>query len=223
MDNMHPNAKDLTNQRFDRLIALKPTDERRNRSIVWYCICDCGNECFVSSINLQSNNTKSCGCLNIDKIIERNFKHGMSDTSIHNIWKNMLQRCENPSADNYKYYKGRGIKVSKEFHDFQIWYDHIGPQPGPRYSQDRINNNGNYERGNIRWATLKEQRANSRPSSCGPSKQYWFRAWHKNSMAQWMSNNQTKFAEQHGLDRWTVGTCIRGKQKQHKGWRFKKI
>lgn len=56
--------KDITNQRFGRLVALYPTDKRNHRSIVWHCRCDCGNECDISSANLMTGDTTSCGCIN---------------------------------------------------------------------------------------------------------------------------------------------------------------
>ena len=149
--------------------------------------------------------------------------HKMSRTLVYGIWKSMIQRCENPNSIDRKDYGGRGIVVSEEFHDFQTWYEHIGPRPGPGYSQDRIENDGNYERGNIRWTTQQNQCANSRPISCGPFRQFWFRAWHKNMMYQFMSNSQTKFAKKHILHAPSISACLNGKQKTHKGWKFLKI
>ena len=219
------NCKDITGQRFGRLIAKQPTNQRQNGHIVWLCTCDCGNMRYVNGNNLCSGNTQSCGC--IQEEINRNGginkKHGMTGTSIYKIWHDMTQRCENRNSQAYKNYGGRGITVSEEFHDFQIWHDHIGPRPDPGYTQDRINNDGNYERGNIRWATRKVQNNNRRPMSCGPHKQYWFRSWHKDSMAQYLNNNQHEFARQHGLRQSCIHNCLNGKQKIYKGWEFQRI
>lgn len=215
--------KDLTRQRFGRLIALKPTDERYRGSVVWECECKCGAVCFIGAGNLRSDNTQSCGCLCTDKTVERSTKHGMSNTSVYKAWQDMKSRCNNINNKRYKDYGGRGIKVSEEFHDFQTWYEHIGPRPGPEYSQDRRDNEGNYERGNIRWATCREQVLNSRPNSCGPRKQYWFRAWHKDMMYQFMSNNQSQFEKKWGLGQGSISLCLHDKQKTHRGWIFQSV
>lgn len=151
------------------------------------------------------------------------YKHGMWKTPEYEAWQGMIQRCENPNDTGYKNYGGRGITVSEEFHDFQIWYEYIGPRPSPEYSQDRINNDGNYERGNIQWATGTEQQNNKRPISCGPRKQRWFRAWRVDSMVQLISNNQNEFARGLGLNYTCISECLHGKQKIHKGWRFQRI
>ena len=214
---------DLAGKRFGQLIALNPIKKRRRRNVVWRCICDCGNECFIISIYLRKGLTRSCGCLQKELAAKKLTVHGMTDTRIHYIWRGMIQRCENPNHRQYKYWGGRGISVSEEFHDFQTWYEHIGPRPGPEYSQDRIENNGNYERGNIRWTIQHEQRVNSRPISRGPFKQFWFRAWHKNSTAQFMSNSQTKFAKKWELNQACISDCLHGHQKAHRGWIFQKI
>lgn len=75
-------------------------------------------------------------------------------------WHSMIQRCTNPKTVNYKNYGGRGIKVL--YKSFEESLNDIGPKPGPEYSIDRIDNNGNYESSNCKWSTRKEQRANRR-------------------------------------------------------------
>ncbi len=76
-------------------------------------------------------------------------------------WKGMKKRCFNPKQPKYPRYGGRGITVCQEWlHNFKAFLSHIGPRPGPEYSLDRIKNDGNYEPGNVRWATAKQQQAN---------------------------------------------------------------
>ena len=78
-------------------------------------------------------------------------------------WAGMISRCENPRQVGYKNYGGRGIRVCERWRrDFVAFRDDVGPKPGPGYSIDRIDNDGNYEPGNVRWATRPQQRANSR-------------------------------------------------------------
>lgn len=207
--------KDITDQRFTRLIAIEPTNRRCGSNVIWRCICDCGTECFVNSGSLGKGNTKSCGCLWLERITT----HGMTITPEYRAWKDMIQRCENPNTRAYKNYGGRGITVSEEFHDFEVWYEHIGLRPGPEHTLERKDNDGNYESGNCCWATRKEQRANTRPISCGPRKQHLFVAMNFEG-TMLASNNQHEFARQHGLTRGNISSCLHGKLKQHKGWRF---
>lgn len=81
----------------------------------------------------------------------------------YKAWDCMKQRCYSKSYRGNKNYRGRGIKVCDEWlHDFQAFYDYIGPRPSELHSLDRIDNNGNYEPGNVRWATLHQQHSNTR-------------------------------------------------------------
>lgn len=80
----------------------------------------------------------------------------------YKCWENMIQRCTNPKFTDYKNYGGRGIKLSPEFISFKKFIEHIGPRPSRYHSINRINNNGNYEPGNVEWATPAEQANNKR-------------------------------------------------------------
>jgi hypothetical protein len=128
---------------------------------MWNCVCDCGNSKTVEGSHLRSGATKSCGCLS--KEFPHNFKHGQSKrgltTQIYKCWVQIMQRCYNPKHKHYKNYGGRGIKVCDRWHVFENFYVDMGDCP-LGLSLDRRDNNGNYELGNCRWATSKEQMNN---------------------------------------------------------------
>jgi hypothetical protein len=84
--------------------------------------------------------------------------HGMTGTPEHRAWKDMKKRCYGRYAHNYKNYGGRGIRVCDEWlKSFTVFYEDIGPRPSSKHSLDRTDNDGNYEPGNVRWATRLEQ------------------------------------------------------------------
>lgn len=124
------------------------------------CICDCGVEKLVSIGDFNSGRVLSCGCYKN----ELQEKHELSSSSEYNAWIAMRARCA-PRSKDYDYYGGRGICVYPEWEiSFRSFINYIGLKPEPKYlySLDRINNNGNYEPGNIRWATKSEQCYNRR-------------------------------------------------------------
>ena len=134
---------------------------------MWHCRCDCGNNGIVKTQTLCKQQSRSCGCLRIElaKVRMRKFmtKHGQSRTRIYKIWTQMRQRCSNPRATGYEKYGGRGIAVCKEWEEsFEVFVEDMGPRPTTRHSLDRKENNGNYEPGNVRWATSQEQLNNRR-------------------------------------------------------------
>ena len=148
------------------------------------------------------------------------IKHGMAGTSIYLCWMHMIQRCESPNNKSFKNYGGRGIKVCERWHKFENFYTDVGDRPKGKSLDRWPDNDGDYKPNNWRWATLSQQRLNSRPISCGPYRQRRFRAWHKDSMVQYLSNNQCEFAREWKLDQRKISICLHGKEKTHRGWTF---
>lgn len=213
-------AMDLTGQKFGRLAVMGPTNERRNRKIIYCCWCDCSKKCFVRSADLRNGHTKSCGCLVKELTKKHNTKHGMYRTLIYYIWRDMLARCENPKNPAYKNYGGRGIKVCERWHSFENFYEDVGDPPEGMTLDRYPDNDGNYEPLNFRWATWKEQQNNKRPISCGSHKQRWFFAFNLDTGEWFEDDNQKEFARQHKLNQGQISNCLHKKLKAHKNWTF---
>lgn len=161
--------KDLKGKRFGRLTAIEAVGVSKEFYVLWRCVCDCGNEHITTSSRLVSGECKSCGCLVSEIDIARLTTHEMSRSKIYCTWAGMKQRCYNIFNKSYQRYGGRGIIVCDEWRDdFVAFYnyvsklEHFGEEG---YSLDRIDNDGNYEPGNIRWATIKEQARNKRSNT----------------------------------------------------------
>jgi hypothetical protein len=142
-----------------RIIAILPKvgDQRFIK-----CQCDCGKLVVSRVPYVMSGHTKSCGCLSRETASSRSRTHGLRSTPEFAIWNMMIQRCSNPKNIGYKWYGARGIMVCERWRKFAAFYSDVGPRPSPTHTLDRINNDGNYEPGNVRWATQKEQSRNRR-------------------------------------------------------------
>jgi hypothetical protein len=147
--------------RFTRLVVLSESAESKRRGSRWWtCRCDCGNMATVSTANLNSGNTRSCGCLLRDVMRVALTTHGRRRTPEYDTWCRMRGRCRNPRNPKYPRYGGRGITICPEWDDFAVFYRDMGPRPSPRHSLDRIDNDGPYASWNCRWATPTEQARN---------------------------------------------------------------
>lgn len=157
-------AQDLSGSRFGLLTAIRRS-ESRHGATYWECRCECGATVVVAKKSLRVGHTKSCGCYRRQFTTMRNretSKHRMSATAEYRIWRNLRQRCENPSDKDFNRYGGRGITVAPEWSSFEQFFADMGPRPSPAHSIDRINNDGHYSASNCKWATPNEQQNNTR-------------------------------------------------------------
>lgn len=164
----------IVGKKFNRLTVLDEYSEmragRKRRYLL--CKCECGNEIRVRLDGVLSERTKSCGCYATELLKERKT-HGMSNTRFYHIWQGMKYRCQNVNNTAYKYYGGRGIKLSDEWNSFEKFKEDMYSEykkQAQKYGEknisiDRINSNGDYEKNNCRWIELKNQWANTRKRS----------------------------------------------------------
>ena len=172
------NRADLTGQVFYRLAVVSFAGSDKHKKAAWNCRCECGSMSVVVTSKLKNGSTKSCGCLSAERLAsgDANRKHSMSSTDEYWVWSDMIRRCENKNRSDYHRYGGRGISVCEKWRNSVTEFvADMEPRPSPKHSIDRIDNDGNYEPGNCRWATPKEQRANQRIRKKQPGKTSPFR------------------------------------------------
>lgn len=158
----------LIGERFGRLTVIGRAPNNKKGNTMWNCLCDCGKTTTVVAYSLKKGRTQSCGCYHSECVAKTNKNtkttHGEKKTRLYRIWHGMKQRCFNPNDKDYEKYGGRGITICDEWKEdfckFRDWaldngYSH-------ELSIDRIENDGNYEPNNCRWATQSQQNSNRR-------------------------------------------------------------
>lgn len=158
-----PSKLDMVGQKHNRLAVISESPSKRRGRPCWVCRCDCGKTVTATSTELRSGTKKSCGCATVDAAKARTT-HNKSHSPEYHTWDNMVRRCTKANHPEWKMYGGLGVTVHSEWvSDFAAFYAHIGDRPSDRHSLDRFPDPfGNYEPGNVRWATWAEQARNKR-------------------------------------------------------------
>ena len=186
--------KNYPGQVFGLLTAIQMMGHVRHGR-AWLFTCACGGACVKAIADVSKDAKKgripSCGCLFHEHRSQAAFRHGYAHHPLHHIWVSMRQRCRDPKCSHFRNYGGRGIKVCERWESCKNFFEDMLPTWKPGLSLDRIDNNGDYEPGNCRWATAKEQGRNKRTN-------------HKVR-----GITVTELAEQCGVDRGTIYARLR--------------
>lgn len=166
---------DLTGQTFGRLTVLSEAGRYKKNMATWNCQCSCGNTTIAISNNLRKGNTKSCGCLNLERI----KTHGMAKHPLYKVWQGMKVRCYSENHKHYPNYGGRGITVCDRWKDsFENFHEDVGEGYEKGLQLDRVDNDGNYEPDNVRWVTPHQNTMNT-GSRKGSTSKYKGVCWDK--------------------------------------------
>ena len=220
----------LSGQTFKWLTVLnKDPNPPKYNNTYWIYKCHCNVIISASTYDLRKGIKTSCGCMTSELRKKASTKHGDFGTKFYNVWDSMKSRCLNKNHKFYLDYGGRGILVHNNWLDYQnfkndmyqLYLEH--KQNNTSTQLDRINNNGNYELSNCKWSTRKEQNNNKRIDKdmklfeatytiLGPSFGY-----------KEQSYNQSEFSEKYRLYQQTIGQCLKGRFRKHKGWTFRYV
>lgn len=152
---------------FGRLEVIEKTEPNKHGQATWLCRCQCGVEKTVRDTSLKIGATSSCGCWRKEIEPKIRLVHGDKPkvrkvAPEYTAWTNMITRCTNPKHNRWHRYGGRGISICEKWRgSYEAFLADVGRRPGPAYSVDRYPDpDGNYEPGNVRWATDSEQALN---------------------------------------------------------------
>lgn len=218
---MNTRTKDLKGKMFGRWKVIAFSGRNKEGRAMWNCKCLCGNEKVVTAKVLLNGDSKSCGCLKLEGLIERSTKHSGCGTKFYQIWKSLRGRCNTPTDTRYNDYGGRGITYDPRWDDFlnfkkDMYLKYLKAKckfgEDSHISIERKNVNGNYEKKNCIWIPLREQSKNTRKTK-------WFMAISPNGRI-YMKKNQSEFAKVFGLVQSNISKCLSGERNNCNGWKF---
>jgi len=165
----HARHLNLLGRRFGRLKVIKQAESHPKKGRMWSCLCECGEQTEKETSSLLRGNSRSCGCLFKEQLVTKHFKKTGLSCSVtklpeYRIWMHAKQRCENPNDNHYYLYGARGIEMKLTFKQF---IEEVGSRPDKKLSIDRIDPDGHYEKGNLRWADAHMQAQNTRKVRAG--------------------------------------------------------
>ena len=149
--------------RFERWTVVREAVRGKSGHRHQWVRCDCGVERSVPCRALRAGRSKGCGCERLEVVTARATKHGKHKSPEYTAWRNIMNRCLNPNHPQFKDWGGRGITVVDEWRGlggFERFFEHVGERPSDGHSIDRIDNDGDYRPGNVRWSTRSEQGRN---------------------------------------------------------------